>query len=138
MRVVVDTNILVSFAIRPNQTFEAIFDHISEHGTMLVSDATVQELLSVLTRDKFQKYIGLSDAFDFVDWYIALSERVGIAEDVIACRDPKDDKFLSLAVNGHADCILAGDRDLLDMGHFRGIPIHKPAAFIEIFIRRTR
>src|SRR5271157_5649574 len=41
MRVVVDTNILVSFAIRPNTNFEKIFDHIAAQGVTLVSEDTL-------------------------------------------------------------------------------------------------
>lgn len=59
MRVVVDTNILVSFAIRPNPAFERMFDHISVHGESLVSEDTIAELFDVLSRDKFRKYITL-------------------------------------------------------------------------------
>jgi uncharacterized protein len=60
MRVVVDTNILVSFAIRPNKTFDSIFDHIAEQGVTLVSEDTLAELADVLTREKFRKYIPFS------------------------------------------------------------------------------
>jgi predicted nucleic acid-binding protein len=48
---------------------------------------------------------------------------------VTACRDPKGDKFLELAVNGRADLIVSGDADLLVLDTFRGIPIITPAAF---------
>jgi uncharacterized protein len=44
--------------------------------------------------------------------------------------DPKDDKFLELAVNGHADLIISGDADLLALDPFRGVPIVTPAAFV--------
>jgi predicted nucleic acid-binding protein len=48
----------------------------------------------------------------------------------VACRDPTDDKFLELAVSGNADLILSGDKDLLTLHPFRGIPIVTPAAFV--------
>jgi predicted nucleic acid-binding protein len=54
---------------------------------------------------------------------------VTITERVTECRDPKDDKFLELAVNGRADLIVSGDTDLLVLGAFRGIPVITPAAF---------
>ncbi len=133
MRVVIDTNILVSFAIRPSRAFESIFDRIAAGGIPLVSDETLAELLTVLTRKKFRKYIPLDQSIDYWEWYAGISELVSVTETVVACRDPKDDKFLSLAVSGRADCILAGDGDLLDIGQFRGIPIYRPAAFIQAF-----
>ncbi len=115
MRVVVDTNVLISFAIRPNQEFQRFFDFLAVHGTLLVSDETIGELLDVLSRDKFRKYIPAEQGTDYVEWYLGLSEKVSANERIQACRDPRDDKFLSLAVAGSADCIIAGDHDLLDM-----------------------
>lgn len=53
-----------------------------------------------------------------------------ITHAVRACRDPKDDKFLELAVNGRADLIVTGDRDLLDLNPFRDIPIIAPAEYL--------
>jgi putative PIN family toxin of toxin-antitoxin system len=46
-----------------------------------------------------------------------------------ALRDPKDSPMLACAVEGQADCIVTGDRDLLDLGQFRDIPLVSPAAF---------
>ncbi len=134
MRVVIDTNILVSFAIRPNPTFEALFDHITLHGKALVSDATITELCDVLSREKFRKYIPFDQSIDYIEWYLKLSERVDVTEQVLACRDPRDDKFLSLAVSGKADYIIAGDHDLVDMQEFAGIQIYSPAVFRRLFI----
>ena len=135
MRVVVDTNILVSFAIRPNPDFKKIFDHIAAHGVSLVSDDTLAELFDVLSRDRFRKYIPLDQSIDYVEWYAGLSEQIIVTEHVVACRDPKDDKFLSLAISGKADCIIAGDNDLLDMVKFNGIPVYRPADFVRLFVK---
>jgi hypothetical protein len=63
---------------------------------------------------------------DFVDWLhelMAAAELVAITERIAAYRDPKDDKFLDLAVNGHAGVLITGDRDLLALNPFRGVPI---------------
>lgn len=62
---------------------------------------------------------------------LAAVELVAITERITACRDPKDDKFLELAVNGHADLIVSGDADLLVLDPFRGIPIIPPASFAQ-------
>jgi predicted nucleic acid-binding protein len=53
---------------------------------------------------------------------LAAAELVAITEHIAACRDPTDDKFLELAVNGRADLIVSGDRDLLALNPFRDIP----------------
>ena len=62
---------------------------------------------------------------------LARAELVTVKERIIACRDPKDDKFLEFAVNGHADLIVSGDADLLALNPFREIPIVAPATFVQ-------
>jgi predicted nucleic acid-binding protein len=59
---------------------------------------------------------------------VAAAELIAITERIAACREPTDDKFLELAVNGHADLIVTGDPDLLVLNPFRDIPIIAPAA----------
>ena len=59
-----------------------------------------------------------------------MAELVTITERVAVCRDPTDDKFLELAINGRADMIVTGDLDLLVLDRFRGIPIVTPRDFV--------
>ena len=63
---------------------------------------------------------------------LARAELVEIVELISASRDPKDDKFLELAVSGRADLIVSGDADLLVLNPFRGIPVVTPAAFLRV------
>lgn len=63
---------------------------------------------------------------------LAAAELVTITERIVACRDPTDDKFLELAVNGRADVVVTGDADLLALDPFRGIPIVLPAGFVRL------
>jgi predicted nucleic acid-binding protein len=51
---------------------------------------------------------------------------------VSECRDPKDDKFLELAINGEATVIISGDKDLLVLNPFRTIPILSPREFLGV------
>ena len=57
---------------------------------------------------------------EFIDTKIKIAE----------CRDPKDNKFLELAVAGNADCVITGDKDLLVLNPFRGIKIISPSDFL--------
>jgi predicted nucleic acid-binding protein len=61
------------------------------------------------------------------------AEFVMITEPITACRDPTDDKFLELAVNGGADQLVSGDADLLVFNSFRGILIVSPATLVKGF-----
>ena len=63
------------------------------------------------------------------------AEPVTIIERIAECRDPTDDKFLELAINGHADLIVSGDADLLALDPFRQIPIVPPADFVRDAVR---
>ncbi len=56
---------------------------------------------------------------------------ITIIEQITDCRDPKDNKFLELAINGNATCIITGDKDLLVLHPFRGISILTPRLFLE-------
>ena len=61
---------------------------------------------------------------------VDIVDTVEIVARVQACRDPRDDKFLDVAVNGRADVIVTGDADLLALNPFRGIAILTPAAYL--------
>ena len=58
-----------------------------------------------------------------------------ISERIAACRDPTDDKFLELGVNGRANLIVSGDADLLALNPFRDIAIVTPADFVQSVAR---
>ena len=61
------------------------------------------------------------------------AELVSATETITICRDPKDNKFLDLAVAGKADYIVSGDMDLLVLHPFQGIQILSPRAFVTTF-----
>ena len=107
---------------------------IDQHDGLLKSAATEQQLLDVLRRP----YIAaatIPSLREGLARMLAAAELVPITERIAACRDPTDDKFLELAVNGHADLIVTGDRDLLALNPFRQIPIVTPAAFVQGVVR---
>jgi predicted nucleic acid-binding protein len=54
---------------------------------------------------------------------------IEITTQINLCRDPKDNKFLELAVNGKADYLISGDQDLLILNSFEKINILSPQAF---------
>jgi len=130
MRVVLDTNVLVSAALK-QQSNPGVAALIAErHGVLLKSVATEQQLFDVVTRPYFAALIEL-DAQAWLKQLMSAAELVTIRERVVACRDPTDDKFLEVAINGRADFIVTGDGDLLALDPFRDIPIITPAAFVQ-------
>jgi predicted nucleic acid-binding protein len=95
-------------------------------------------LKSVPTEAQFFEVIARSYIAPLVrpetrDWLMQVmraAELVSITERVSTCRDPTDDRFPELAVNGHAELILTGDKDLLVLDPFRGIQIVAPITFV--------
>jgi uncharacterized protein len=136
MRVVLDTNVLVSAALKRNSTPAAAVHTVERGDTLLRSRATERQLFAVIARPYFVPIIG-RETRAWLRKLMAAAEVVRITEQIAACRDPTDDKFLELAINGAADLIVTGDADLLDLNPFRGIPIVTPAMFIEDRRRRS-
>ena len=131
VRVVLDTNVLVSAALRPRGTPGRCLGAATDVGVALLSQETAEELAEVLLREKFDRYASVQSREVFLRSFIEEAEVVEVAEGIKACRDPDDDKFLEAAVSGEADYLVTGDEDLLVLHPFRGIPILTPAAFLE-------
>jgi putative PIN family toxin of toxin-antitoxin system len=96
----------------------------------LVSIETLDELELTLRKEKFARYFSPADVTQFLRDVNTVSERIVIESELQICRHPKDNKFLELAVDGRADLILTGDRDLLTLHLFRGIPIVTPMQYL--------
>ena len=129
-RVVLDTNVLISGLLSSTSTPALAVERALEHGQLLASSATLRELMATLLSPKFDPYIA-SDRRDTLLLRLApLIEIVEIIQTVHASRDPKDDQFLEVAVNGRADVVVSGDGDLLALHPFRGIAILTPAAYL--------
>ena len=130
-RVVVDTHALISRLLVPGSVPGRAVRKAVDEGELLVSEATMQELADVLARPKFDPYLTIAERQEFLRVLGRIAEMVPIVYTVHACRDPRDDKFLELAVNGEADLIVTGDHDLLVLQSFRDIPVITPAQYLE-------
>ena len=69
---------------------------------------------------------------EFLAALVAAAEVVEITEEITACRDPKDDKFLSLVVSENASHIITGDGDLLILNPFRAVAVVTPQDFLAL------
>lgn len=80
---------------------------------------------------KFDRYVSRDRREALALRLAPLIEIVPVLQIVRASRDPKDDKFLEVALNGRADVLVTGDSDLLALHPFRGIAILAPAAYLK-------
>lgn len=130
VRAVLDTNVVISAALLPHSIPRQAFDRVLEHGTVLISSAAVAELNDVLHRPRFDTYLREEERMEFLATLVREAELVDVTDVVTDCRDPKDNKFLELAVSGKATHIISGDDDLLVLHPFHGITILTPRDFI--------
>ena len=130
VRVVIDTNVAVSAALLPRSVPRQAFDRALEHGAVLISSATVAELNDILRRPRFDKYVHEDERFEFLATLVRDAELVRVTDVVTVCRDPKDNKFLELALSGKATHIVSGDGDLLVLHPFHGLLILTPQLFL--------
>ena len=132
-----DTNVLIRAALRPDGPPRAVVDAVrAEHGVLLFSDETFDELRTRLLLPKFDRYVGGQERAVYLAQLEAVSEWVPIAGAKLGCRDPDDDKLLETALMGVADCLVTGDRDLLEMSSFQNVPILTPARFLDLWKAR--
>jgi putative PIN family toxin of toxin-antitoxin system len=131
---VFDTNSLVSAALIPNSTNRKALDKAIDLGVIAVSSKTIDEFVEVLFRQKFDKYfLNNNERWVIIDKLEANSKLFVSTISITDCRDPKDNKFLELAISANASCIITGDDDLLVLHPYRGIPILNAANFLNNF-----
>ncbi|MDE2954726.1 MAG: putative toxin-antitoxin system toxin component, PIN family [Gemmatimonadota bacterium] len=129
-RYVFDTNVIVSALLFSQSTSGRSLKIALNQGALLLSEAVAEELGEVLRRDRFDRYVKRETREEFLQSLIQSATFIEIIAHIEICRDPKDDQYLELAVNGKADCIISGDADLIVLSPFRGIDILPPHEFL--------
>jgi putative PIN family toxin of toxin-antitoxin system len=129
-RLVFDCNVLISAALVETGTAAKALDTAYADHLLLFSEPTFDELVTRLARPKFRRYLRDASRVAILDTLATVAEWIDIACQPQGCRDPSDDKYLETALLGAADAIVSGDRDLLVMHPFEGIPILTPAAWL--------
>jgi len=133
VRVVFDTNVLVSALLFETSTPAQAFFAALKHGEILLSAPLAEEINRIIYRPKFDRYLTDEQRADFITALVESSVLIEIKETITACRDPKDNMILELAVSGEADVIVTGDSDLLVLNPFEEIAILNPTDFLETY-----
>ena len=131
---VFDTNSLISAALISTSVSRRALDKAILLGELAISKATFDELIEVIFRKKFDKYFPDENERWTVVNNLELNAVLFLPDiSVLECRDPKDNKFLELAVFANAACLISGDKDLLVLNPFRKIAILNAVDFINNF-----
>ena len=139
MRIVLDTNVLVSALITqgtpPDQLYRAWLRNEIE---LVTSAVQIGELADVLSRPKLRKYVDPADAAELVS---DIHLRAIVIRDMPIPRrspDPKDDAILAAAVAGEAKLVVSGDMPgILALREVEGIPIRTPREALKIALAQS-
>lgn len=123
---------MISFLITKDFTKldEIIF---SRSGILIFSQELIDEFLEVAKRPKFRRFFSAADMEALLETIDEFADFVKVETEISVCRDSKDNFLLSLAVDGNADFLLTGDKDLLDLVKFGETKIVAISDFLKQF-----
>lgn len=134
MIVVLDASTFVSAALKPDSLPERVLLRIvGEPNRLVLSREVEDEYREVIFRSKFDRFVSVERRQRILDIVLVAAERIEPMTVTRECSDPKDNKYLALAVDSGADFVVSSDvRHLLSMHPWRGIPILSPADFLAV------
>jgi len=136
VRIVVDTNVIVSALLSPGSVPGKVMEAWdSSNYSLMISEPLLAEYLLVLERPRLQTKHHKSSAEIHALIHRFRTEGRMVQTDRklrVVRADPDDDIIVATAVAGNADFIVSGDRHLLEIGEHAGIRIIPPGVFLAI------
>jgi len=135
LRVVLDTNVLISGILWDGKPAEIIRKAENEEIKVIISDQILEELEGVLKRPYFKKNFENMDKrireiqiklIKIFEGPIEPDEDLGVIE-----KDQSDNRILECAVEGEAEFVISRDGHLLELEEFKNIEILEPSDFLE-------
>jgi len=113
-RVIIDTNLWISFLISNNlNKLDKILN--SKYCSIIFSQELLGEFIEVSRRPKLMKYFGQSALEAILETIEEFAEFIDVTSQIKFLNDSKDDFLLSLAIDGNADYLITGDKELLEV-----------------------
>ena len=130
MRVVLDTNILISALGWNGNERTVLLETLSSDIDLLLSEDIINEFLHVLSYDKFT-HISIEKISLFIEIIMETSIIIDTNTKIFAIKnDQEDNRILECAVDGNAEYIISGDKHLLNLGEYEGIRILNASDFL--------
>ncbi|MDH2926067.1 putative toxin-antitoxin system toxin component, PIN family [Lonepinella koalarum] len=131
-RIVIDTNILINAAIFPHSVPNQVLQKALQYYQVFVSQQTLNEFIEVIRRPKFSRYFNsVVEREHFIQFFSKAVEQIEITKTITDCQDPKDNKFLEIAIAANARLLVTGDKkDLLSMNPYRHLSIITATEFL--------
>jgi putative PIN family toxin of toxin-antitoxin system len=131
VRVLIDTNVVVSATFWPGNPKTLMNAVRRGELTYVTSEGLLEELRKVLTDQEKPFRLSAEEAGKVVDTWRALATLVSPTRFVAVCRDDDDNRVLECALDGHAEYVVTGDDDLLELEVFEGIKIITVSDFLQ-------
>ncbi|MGV8090272.1 MAG: putative toxin-antitoxin system toxin component, PIN family [Mangrovibacterium sp.] len=128
---VFDTNSLISAHLIAGSVSAKAFDKANEFGILVYTKDSFYEFATRFLDKKFDKYLTITQRIKLTKEFERKGQLIEILHSINICRDPDDNECLELAVAVGASCIISGDKDLLVLHPFEGIPILTPGQFLK-------
>ena len=135
MRILIDTNILISALFFGKFPKEFLNELLEDNFEICINDAILSEYEETIHKKIIKKKYILDEKL-----YTKFLSKVDIFEiesDIKICRDPDDDKFINCAIDAKAIYIVSGDNDLLTIKNFAGIEIVTAREFYAKYLQPT-
>ena len=132
MRIVFDTNTLISALLFHGHSSFLVELWQNKALTVLAINDSVAKFLRVLNYPKFKLSILQIEAIakQYLPYVIFISiNKAQLPDDLVQCRDIKDQQFIDLAYLGKAEVLISGDMDLLVLSGQMPFQIETPAIF---------
>ena len=130
MRVVIDTNVLISAIFWTGKPKQILNKVRREEVTFLTSEFLLEEIRDVLTRENKPFKLSTEEAERIVKEMRNLAVVIKTGSHLSICQDENDNRVLECAIDGNADCIITGDSHLLQLGSFQKIDIMTVSDFL--------
>ncbi|MDE1725568.1 MAG: putative toxin-antitoxin system toxin component, PIN family [Thaumarchaeota archaeon] len=123
MRIVLDTNILISALITDGTPRAVLHEIITRDHKIIISRKIIEEFVKITATPRIRKYVTKDEVTRFLQDVSLISKLVVIRSRPSVVRDHKDNFIMATAHDGHARYLVTGDNDILTLRKFRGIKI---------------
>jgi putative PIN family toxin of toxin-antitoxin system len=137
MKVVLDTNILISALIKAGKPRELLLKIVEDGVQAVLSRGILEEFLEVVEDSRIRKYVDEDDIIAFLRVIGSVAKIAGVKSKFkVIKEDPTDDVVLRTAQDGKANCLVSGDKHLLSLGKFRGMKIVTADEMLKMLVRK--
>jgi len=133
IKAILDTNVFISGVFWKGPPFEILKAWREKRFRLAISPPILDEyrrVLAELTKDRAVPPLG--SILKIIELHSEMVEPVSFSAPV--CRDPDDDKFLEAALAAGADCVVSGDKALLNLKSHHGVEIVTPTRFLKLLL----